>query len=231
MVNVDEAIIAKLEKNGKNFEILVDCEKALAFREGKLKDINEVLATQDIFDDVKKGQHASNLKEVFGTEDATEISKIIIKKGEIQLTTEHKNKIREEIKNRIVGIIHRNAINPQNNLPHPPGRIETAMEEAKVRIDEFKSAEEQVDEVVKKINIILPIKYEIRELLVKIPAQYAGQSFTVVKKYSKVLKDDWQDNGNLHLIVEIPAGIQNDLMDKLNDITKGETEINIVKTK
>ena len=231
MVDVDNAVIARLTKNGRKFEILVDCDKALEFREGKITNLNDVLATKDIFSDVKKGEHASGLKSAFDTEDPVNVAKIILKKGEIQLTTEHKNRLREEVRKRIVNLIHRNSINPQNNLPHPPQRIEAALQEAKVRIDEFKSVEEQAEKIIKQINAIIPIKYETRELAIKIPAKFAGQSFGVVKQFARVLKDDWQDNGSLLLIVEIPAGLQNDLTDRLNNLTKGSIEVSVIKTK
>ena len=187
-----------------------------------------MLATQDIFNDVKKGLHASFLRDTFGTDDKRKIAERIIKEGEIQLTTQHKNKLREELRKRIIQTIHRNAINPKTNTPPPPARIESALEEAKVKIDEYKSAEEQVVEIVKKINGILPIKYETREVLLKIPAKFSGQSYTIAKQYGKLLKEDWQNNGNLYLTVEIPAGLQNELLDKMNGLTKGSVELSVI---
>ena len=55
MGDLDKAVIAKLKIRENNFEILVDCEKALELRSGKKVDIEDVLATRDIFSDVKKG--------------------------------------------------------------------------------------------------------------------------------------------------------------------------------
>ena len=185
----------------------------------------------DVFYDVKRGEHASHLKEVFGTDDSLKIAALIIRQGDIQLTAEHKNRLREELKRKVIYLIHRNAINPQTNTPHPPQRIETALDEAKVKLDENKSAESQIEGVIKKLSALLPLKYEIRELMITIPATFAGQSFGVVKQYAKVLKDDWQNTGSLLLLVEIPAGLQNDLSDKLNHLTKGEAEISVVKTR
>ena len=34
-------------------------------------------------------------------------------------------------------MIHRNAVDPKTGLPHPPQRIESAMEEAKIHVDEI----------------------------------------------------------------------------------------------
>ena len=54
MVTVDQAVIAKLKSHGTNFEVLVDCNNAIAVKGGKEIDIKDVLATQTIFSDSKK---------------------------------------------------------------------------------------------------------------------------------------------------------------------------------
>jgi ribosome maturation protein SDO1 len=231
MTNVEDSVIARLQKEGKTFEILVDCEKAIELKQGKEVDINDVVVTFDIFSDIKKGEHASGIESVFGTDDKVEITKEIIKKGIVQLTTEYKTKLREEKRKQIINIVHRNGIDPKNNLPHPPARIERAMDEAKVKIDEFKSADEQVQDVLDKLKSIIPIKFEMRDIQLIIPAQYSGLSYGPVKKYGKILKEEWQDNGNLIFVVEIPAGIEQDMYDELNKVTHGELEANVLEKK
>jgi len=228
MEDVDKAVVARIVKEGQNFEILVDCEKALSLKSGKDIDIEDVLATTGIFSDVKKGKHAANLEKFFGTEDTFAVARKIIKEGEIQLTTEYKAKIRDEKRRRIIDLIHRNAINPDTNLPHPPQRIMNALEEAKVRIDEYKPAEEQVKDIVTKIRPILPLKYELREISIRIPAAFAGKSLGIIKQYGKVLKDTWQNDGSLIVILDLPAGLQVELEDKINGITKGGVEVTVL---
>jgi len=231
MVDVDKAVVAKLKKGENHFEILVDCEKAIDFRKGKIDNLDDVLATNDIFKDVKKGEKASNLEKFFGTDDSREIAKIIIKEGEVQLTAEYKGKLRDEKKRRIVSLISRGCINPDTNAPHPPQRIESVIEEAKVKIDEFKSADEQVNDIINKIRVILPIKYEIRELAIRIPSAHAGKCYSVFRQYGKVLKEEWQNDGSLVAVIEVPAGIQEELFDKLNSIAHGEVESKILNVK
>ncbi len=230
MVDIDRAVIARMRKEGHVFEILVDCDKALEYKRGKSVGIDDVVATDDIFTDVKKGDRASEviLQKIFGTTDARKISDIIIKQGEVQLTAKHRAKEREDKRKRIVAIIHRHAIDSKTGLPHPPQRIERAMEEAGVHIDEYKSAEEQVEDVLKKLRLIIPIKFERREVAVRIPAQYAGYSFTVLKRY-KLLKDEWQNDGSLIAVVEIPAGVQDEFFNELNKISHGEVESKIIR--
>jgi len=232
MVDIDKAVIARLRKDNKIFEILVDCDKALEFKEGKSISLNYVIAVDDIFKDVKKGDKASehDLMSVFKINDVLEISKKIIKEGEIQLTAKHAAKEREEKKKRIIDIIRRNAVDAKTGIPHPPQRIESAMEEARVHIDDHKTAEEQVDEVLKKIRAIIPIKFETKEIEVVIPSKFAGQSYHILKKY-KLLKDEWLSNGNLQAIIEIPSGVVDDLFNDLNKVCHGEIESKILKVK
>lgn len=228
MVDVDKAVIARYKKDDYEFEILVDCDKAIEFREGK-GELDDVIATDQIFRDAKKAEEASeeNVRKVFGTEDVREIISRIIKEGEIQLTKEHRNKLREEKRKRIIDIIKTNSINPQNNLPHPAERIERAIEEAKVHINEFKSAEAQVEEVVRALRIILPIRFEIKQIEIRIPANYASQSYGILKEYGNLMKDTWQEDGSLLAIIELPAGLQSEFEDKINKLTKGSVEIRV----
>ncbi len=232
-MNIKDAVVAKLSKQGLNFEILVDCEKAIEFKQGKNIPLEDVTVTLEIYSDVKKGEHAPEnvFKKIFNTEDKQEIIKRIIKDGEVQLTKEYRDKLREEKKLKIITLIHRNAINPTTNLPHPAQRIQAALDEAKVKIDEFKNAEDQIKEIVDKIRAILPIKFEVRELEIRIPAKHAGKSYSTLKQYGTLIKDEWQNDGSLKAILEIPAGLQSELFDKLNSLTHGEVESKIIKVK
>ncbi len=98
MVNVDEAVIARLKVGKDIFEILVDCDLAMELRKGKSIGLDKILATDEVYKDVKKGQRASEneIKKVFGTDDTREVASKIIKEGEIHLTSEYKNKLRLE---------------------------------------------------------------------------------------------------------------------------------------
>lgn len=231
MVDVNEAIIARLKKEGKSFEILVDCDKAIEFREGQIDSLDDVLATKEIFSDVKQGERApeEDIRKAFHTTNVKEIATMIIKKGEVQLTTEHKNKLREQKRKKIAILIHRNAVDPKSGLPHPIARIENAMEEVRIKVDEFKDPEEQVQDVISKLREKIPLKIETRELEVKIPSVNAGAAYGNVKRISKVLKEEWLDNGDLKLTLEIPAGVQEELENDLSKMTKGDYELKILK--
>ena len=233
MVNVDTAVIARLKKGGRTFEVLVDCDNALKFKGGENVDMNSVLATEEIYDDVKKGMHApdESLKVVFGTNNKVEIAKKIIKEGDVQITAEHRKRLLEQKRRLLVTLIHRNAIDPKTGLPHPPQRIENAMDEVKVRVDEHKSAEAQVKDVINKLKPVIPIKYEIREVLVVFPAKFAGKAMSIVRSLCTVLDEKWLNDGSLSMTAEVPAGMQEEFEKKLNDLTHGDLDMKVVKVK
>ncbi|MFH1638452.1 MAG: ribosome assembly factor SBDS [Candidatus Woesearchaeota archaeon] len=232
MVDVDKAVIARLKQKGEIFEILVDCDKAFEFKQGDNVEMNDLLAVTAIFKDVKKDERASEnrLKELFGTEDVNEIASTIVKDGEIQLTTERRKKMLEQLRKKIVNLITRNAIDPKTGHPIPAQRIEMLMDEARVKIDEFSSASSQLKGIVRNLTELTPIRLETREIAVKIPAQYAGPSYHVLKQF-KLLKDEWQNDGSLVAVVEIPAGMQEELENEVNKLSKGEAEIKILNRK
>jgi ribosome maturation protein SDO1 len=219
--------LARLKKANQTFEISVDPDLAIKFKKGEPTDIREVLKAEQIFSDTKKGEIASEtkLKEIFHTTDILKIAETIIKEGEIQLTSEYRQEKREQKKKKLIELIHRNAVDPTTNLPHPPQRIELAFEEAKINIDEYKSAEEQIEDILSKLKPIIPIKFEQSNLTLQIPPAYAPKAYSLVQKYSKILKENWNSDGSWTATVEIPAGLKAEFIDKLNSFTHGEITV------
>ncbi|MEM2874549.1 MAG: ribosome assembly factor SBDS [Candidatus Hadarchaeales archaeon] len=230
MVRLEDAVIARLSTQGATFEILVDPELALALRTGEKVEIKDVIATDRVFKDAKKGLAASeeSVKKAFGTTDVLKISEEIVKRGEVQITTEQRRRLREQRLKQIVALISRRAINPQTNLPHPPARIETALSEAKVHIDEFRGAEEQLGRIIKALMPILPLKFENRRISVKVPASYVGRSQRHLREFGTIREERWLEDGSWSFVIEIPAGVQGEFFDRLNDLTRGEAEAKVI---
>lgn len=230
MVTLDKAIIARFEKAGHKFEIFVDPDLALEVRDGKEVELSQLLAVQEIFKDARKGDRASDdiVEKTFETRDFAEIVKTIIRKGEMQLTTEQRRKMLETKTRQIINIIAKNAINPQTSLPHPPARIEKAMEEARVHIDIAKDAESQVQKILEELKYIIPIKFEKRNIAVKIPPLYAVKAQSSVKHLGAIKKEEWLNDGSWAFVIEIPAGITEEFFSELNRITKGEVQTKIL---
>jgi len=231
LVSLDEAVIARLKKGEEHFEVLVDPYAAADLIDGKEVDVVQSLAIDAVFKDSKKGTHASeeSLQKSFGTSNIGEISKQIIIKGDIQLTTEQRNKMQKNKRNRIIETITKNAMDPKTKAPHPRQRIELAMEQAGVHVDPFKPVSEQVKTIIEVLRPIIPISMENVRLSIKIPAENIGKAYGLVRNFGSLEREDWQSDGSWVGIIRLPAGMQTDFYDKLNDVTKGNVSTKILK--
>jgi ribosome maturation protein SDO1 len=226
-----EYVIARIEKSGEKFEVLVKPEAVQKIRDGKDVDLLKELAIDEIFKDAHKGSKASEEKmmEFFGTAEPLAVAKQIIQRGEIQLTTEQRRQMLEAKRKQVVQYIAANAINPQTGAPHPPQRIENAMEEAKVHIDPFKPVEEQVKEVLDALRPLLPIRFEKVRIAVKLSAEDSAKAYGDIKGYGTILKEEWSPTGAWLGVVEMPAGLQTDFLERLNAKTRGNVETRVLK--
>ena len=222
--------LARLKKGGERFEVSIDADKAMEFLEGKDIEIRDVLLTDNIFKDAKRGMKASEhlLKELFKTDDVYKIGEVILREGEIQLTQEYRAKIREQKRRQIIQHIHNNGIDGRTNAPIPIERIENALEQENIKIEEYKSAEDQVNRVIKDLQKVIPIKLEIKELKIRFSKKYAVKAPSFLRRIATVLKEDWNNDGSLTCVVQTPAGLMNDLIDKVNSFSHGDVQVDIV---
>lgn len=202
-------------------------------KEGKDVPIEEILATPYVFKDAHKGDKASEheMEKIFGTSDPYEVAKIILRKGEVQLTAEQRRQMLEDKKRYIATVIHRHAVDPRTGYPHPVDRILRAMEEAGVHIDIFKDAEAQVPQVIKAIRPILPLKLEVKVIAVKIPGDYVGRAYGEVRKFGNIKREEWGSDGSWMFVIEIPGGVEEEFYEKLNALTKGEAITKLLERK
>ncbi|PVU73362.1 ribosome assembly factor SBDS [Sulfolobales archaeon SCGC AB-777_J03] len=226
-------VIAKYEAGGEKFEILVKPKEALELRNGKSISISDVVVSEEIYKDVKKGLKASPaaLKKVFGTTDFETIARTIIMKGELPLTAEQRRELIENKKKQIIDFISRNAVDPKTHLPIPRTRIELTLEQAKIQIDPNKDVEAQALQIVKELSKIMPIKLARALLEIKAPSQYSSRVKSALNSLGEVKKTNWLSDGTLIAELEIPAGAQQEVIDKLNSLTKGEVEVKVLQVK
>jgi ribosome maturation protein SDO1 len=228
---VDKASVVRYSFEGEKFEILVKPDPALEYKLGKRKDISPILVSDEIYSDSSKGTRASTEKllKAFKTEDTTAIAEKILQKGDLNLTTDQRRKMIAEKRKQIVTYISKTFVDPKSHLPHPPLRIEQAMEDGRISIDPHKHAEEQVKDIVEKLRSIIPLKSENLVLEIIVPAQFASQSYSVLKSTGTLQKEEWQSNGSLKAILEIPAAARPNVIDRLGSITKGTASVEVVK--
>ncbi|MFB6251244.1 MAG: ribosome assembly factor SBDS [Halobellus sp.] len=235
MISLDEAVTARLESHGERFEVLVDPDAALSIKRGEFEDdLEDVIAADDVFEDASRGDRPAeeDLETVFGTTEPLEIIPEVIREGEIQITAEQRREMQEQKRRNLINRIARNAVNPQmDNAPHPPERIERALEEAGFRVDPMEPVESQVDDALDALRPVIPIRFDEVTVAVQIPAEYAGKTQAQVREYGDLEREEWQPDGSWVGVVTFPAGMQNDFYDLVNEHTSGEAETQIIKEK
>jgi ribosome maturation protein SDO1 len=226
-----DVTLVRYSFEGEKFEIMVKPDPALDYKLGKKKDISAVLVSDEIYTDSGKGTRpsAEKLLKAFKTEDQSSIAEIIMQKGDLNLTTDQRRKMIEEKRKQIVHFIAKTYVDPKTHLPHPPLRIEQAMKDGRVSIDPQKNIDEQVKEIVDKLRSIIALKSENLQLEIVIPAQFASQSYAVLKSVGSLKKEEWQNNGSLKAILEIPAAARPTVIDRLGSITKGSATVEVVQ--
>lgn len=223
--------IARINIGGESFEILVNPDPAFSFRSGKSVPLSEVLVTDVVFTDANKGLRAPEKKliEAFGTTDPLEIAKVILRRGTLQITAQQRKRMIEEKRRQIIDFISRNAVDPRTKLPHPPTRIEQALEQVHFSIDPFRSVEEQANEAIKALRSILPLSVERISVAVRIPSEHVGKSYGVLKSFGTIKKEVWLSDGSLSAILEMPAGLYGSFLEKIGKVTRGNVEAKILK--
>ena len=221
--------IARLTHEGEHFEILVKPDQALDFRIGKIKSLSEALVSETIFTDANKGTKPSEdkLTKAFGTTEVLKIAEIILRKGMLQLTTEQRRHMINEKRKQIVFFISRQCVDPRSKLPHPPSRIEQAMEQIHYSIDPFQETEEQAKDIVKLLRPIIPLKIEQVAVNIRIPPEYASKAYGAVKGFGTIKHEEWRADGSWSAVLEMPAGSYAPFLEKIGEIAKGTAEAKI----
>ena len=222
----DRYTVARIDRDGEHFEILVKPQPALNYTMGKPTAISEILVADTVFSDANKGTKAGDdkLQSAFNTTDPRKIAEVILNRGTLQLTTDQRRQLTAEKRKQIIAFIARQAVDPKTNMPHPPLRVEQAMEQIHYPIDPFKDTEEQAKDIIKLLRPVLPIKIEQMQVQVRIPPEYAAKAYGPVKGYGTIKREEWRADGSWFAVIEMPAGLYGPFLEKLGEITKGNAE-------
>ena len=233
MISLDEAVTARLESHGTRFEVLIDPDAALAMKRGEFDgELEDVIAAEDVFENASRGDRPpeEDVEEVFGTTDPMEIIPEVVRRGEIQITAEQRKEMLEQKEKQLVNKITRNAVNPQmDDAPHPPERIERALEEAGFTLDPMEPVDNQIDDALEALRPVIPIRFDEVTIAVQLPADYAGSGQAKVREFGDLEREEWQNDGSWVGVVTFPAGLQNEFYDLVNEVSSGEADTRVVK--
>lgn len=217
-------------KGEKQFEILVEPDLAKEAKlDGEDHEIQRLLFVQEVFLDAEQGERASteDLEEEFGTAQVMEAAEEIFEKGDMQLTTDQKAEMRKENYRQVVDMIARRAQNPKTGNPHPPQRVENALEEAGFNANPFEDVEEQFDRAIDMIRPIIPVSLDEKTVAIRIPVDKAGKAYDKIQRTADVEEEQWGDT-YFTAKITIAAGALSELMDEIQEITSGKAEMSEV---
>ena len=96
MVSLDDAVLARLERGGSRYEILVDPVLVEAWKEDPDSvALSDLLAVEEVWSDAKAGDRPTSdaLEGAFGSTELATCVDRILRDGSIQLTTEQRKHI------------------------------------------------------------------------------------------------------------------------------------------
>ena len=216
MVSLDDAVLARLEKGGSRYEILVDPDLVENWKEDQESvELAELLAIEEVWSDARAGERPTGeaLEKTFGTTNILSCAKIILEKGGIQLTTAQRKQMVAAKKLQIINEIASTATDPKTKMPHPRTRIENALEEIRFSIDPFKSVESQVAEAVSVLRPVIPLQFITVRLAFKVEGKDYGGVSQMLR--DSIEKEEWTSDGNWVCVVSVPGGMKNDIIDKV----------------
>ena len=226
MVSLEDAVIARYETGGNRFEILIDPKSAQEYKEGDDIDWEDAIAADGIWADSAKGDRAPEnlVNDAFEATDLIEIYKTILTEGNIQLTSQQRNEMVDKKRKQIIAHVVANAMNPQTGGPHPPQRIENAIDEARFSIDPMEAIERQVEKLIKSIKPLIPISFEKIRVAVKIQAIHVGKCYGQISSLANIQSEEYQKDGSWIGMLEMSAASFVKLEDVLGSLTKGTAE-------
>ncbi|MEM2831860.1 MAG: ribosome assembly factor SBDS, partial [Candidatus Caldarchaeum sp.] len=131
----------------------------------------------------------------------------------------------DEKKRQIIDFIARNAIDPRTNTPHPPQRIELALEQVGLSVEPFADPKVEALKAVEKLRRVLPIKIGNMKVEIRVAGEFMGKVYGLIRSMGTILEEGWLGDGSWRCVAEIPTGVQADLIERLNKICGGRVEV------
>jgi ribosome maturation protein SDO1 len=171
-VRLTNVAVVRMSKGGKRFEIACYRNKVVDYRQGLEQDLSEVLQTDRVFTNVSKGEFAKakDLQKVFGTKDEEEIAKIILTKGQLQVSDKERTQQLEKTSAQIAEWVSKNCVHPESDRPYTISQIRHAMQQANFSVHPTKPLKRQYLDCVKLLQNIIPIQRAKMELLLLVPS-------------------------------------------------------------
>ncbi|CAM9464539.1 unnamed protein product [Scytosiphon promiscuus] len=196
-VRLTNVAVVRLNKTGKRFEIACYRNKVVNWRNRVETDLDEVLQIESVFENVSKGVLAKNkdLMKAFGTDNQLEACRIILEKGEMQVSDKERQVALESVFRDVATIVSEKCVNPASNRPYTVSMIEKAMRDVHFSAHPTRSAKQQALEVIKKLKEVMPIDRAKMKLRITTDQESSSPELEHLKDTLRDLGVDGFDSG------------------------------------
>nr|XP_022918114.1 ribosome maturation protein SBDS [Onthophagus taurus] len=233
-IRLTNVAVVRMKKGGKRFEIACYKNKAISWRNNIEKDIDEVLQTHTVFLNVSKGQVAKkeDLLSAFGMDNATEICKLILQKGELQVSDKERHNQLDALFKDIATTVADKCLNPELKRPYPVTMIEKAMKDIHYSVKPNQSAKQQALTVIKMLKETIPIERAQMRLRVILKGKDTKKWKDKIIKMEKVEVENEDRTGDeLCMIFLVDPGLYRIIDEMIRNETKGAGVLEILSYK
>jgi len=222
-----------MKKCGKRFEIACYKNKVISWREGIEKDIDEVLQSHTVFTNVSKGEVAkkADLVKCFEKDDQTEVCKMILAKGDLQVSDKERQAAQEAMFKDIATTISDKCVNPETKRPYPVSMIEKAMKECHVSIKPNRNSKQQALETIGKLKDTLPIERANMRMSVTVPLKMSSKIYKNLRKLGVTSESEEKDGDEVRMVLLVDPGQFRQLDELVNEGTQGAGKVELLNLK
>mmetsp|Transcript_40361 Transcript_40361/g.121609 ORF Transcript_40361/g.121609 Transcript_40361/m.121609 type:complete len:466 (-) Transcript_40361:124-1521(-) len=201
--------------------------KIVNYRQGIETDLSEVLQTDRVFTNVSKGQFAnsSDLRKAFGTTDDEEVCKVILTKGQVQVSDMERSAQLENTQREVAAMVSAKCVDPSSNRPYTTGQIRDAMREVGFMVHPTRSVKQQFLDCVRLLRErdVLRIERAKMELCVIVDGEDEGKRMVRRLTEAGAIVDEEGSKGGRVVVLIDPSLYRT--ADKLAKEGRGRMEI------
>ncbi|KAK4533717.1 hypothetical protein CCYA_CCYA18G4599 [Cyanidiococcus yangmingshanensis] len=183
--------LVRMRKAGKRFEIACYPNMVMAYREGHVRDLDEVLQVEDVFENVSKGKLASNtdLERCFGTSDRRRVVLEILAKGDLQVSERERQYQNTRMLHEIASVVAAKTVSRETKRPLPVGLIEKALREIHFGVQPNRSVKAQALDVIPLLRSQSDLDLERARLRLRIQIRNQRDAKAVQARLEPMLSD------------------------------------------
>jgi len=241
--------VVKIKKCGKRFEIACYKNKVVSWREGIEKDLDEVLQSHTVFVNVSKGEVAKNADLVKCFEEVdmpsvphsvyklqgnqTEICKLILAKGDLQVSEKERQAQQEAMFKDIATVISDKCVNPESKRPYPVSIIEKAMKECHIAVKPNKNSKQQALDTIGKLQASIPIERAMMRMKVVTPLKASNKIRKSLTKMGPGVKVESEEKveEEMVMILLVDPGQYRGIDTLVKDETQGAGSMELLNLK